>query len=95
MPWDCILSAELAKKYKPDREVYQTAVDLLDLSSDQVMMVAAHKHDLDGAKLAGMRTAYVPRPLECSPDCTVDVRPDDGYDLFAYDFNDLASKLGT
>ena len=50
LPWDCILSAELAKRYKPDRGVYQTAVELLGFSADQIMMVAAHKHDLDGAK---------------------------------------------
>jgi len=95
LPWDCILSAELAKKYKPDREVYQTAVELLGFPSDQVMMVAAHKHDLDGAKMAGMRTAYVPRSLEFGTRHVVDVEPDDRYDMFAYDFNDLASKLGT
>ena len=29
LPWDCILSSELAKHYKPDPEVYQTAADLL------------------------------------------------------------------
>ena len=31
LPWDCILSSELAKHYKPDPEVYQTAADLLGL----------------------------------------------------------------
>ncbi len=40
--WDVILSAELARQYKPDPVVYQTAVTLLDLPPDQVMMVAAH-----------------------------------------------------
>ncbi|MCZ6675720.1 MAG: haloacid dehalogenase type II, partial [Candidatus Poribacteria bacterium] len=46
LPWDCILSSELAKHYKPDPEVYQTAADLLGLSPNQVMMVAAHPGDL-------------------------------------------------
>ena len=29
LPWDCVLSAELAKYYKPAPEVYQVAADLL------------------------------------------------------------------
>ena len=29
--WDCVLSAELARHYKPDPEVYQTAAGLLGL----------------------------------------------------------------
>ena len=33
IPWDCILSAELARHYKPDREVYETAAHLLDLGA--------------------------------------------------------------
>ena len=32
LPWDCILGAELVRHYKPDREVYQSAADILDLS---------------------------------------------------------------
>ena len=31
LPWDCILSSELARHYKPDREVYLTAANLLGL----------------------------------------------------------------
>jgi 2-haloacid dehalogenase len=31
IPWDLILSAELARHYKPDREAYLTAVSLLEL----------------------------------------------------------------
>jgi 2-haloacid dehalogenase len=42
LPWDCILGAELAHHYKPDREVYQSAADILDLAPAEVMMVAAH-----------------------------------------------------
>ncbi len=44
--WDVILSAELAHHYKPDIEVYQTAITLLDLHPNQIMMVAAHVDDL-------------------------------------------------
>src|SRR3989449_9053213 len=42
LPWDAILSAELARHYKPDRESYLTAVDLLGLKPEEVMMTAAH-----------------------------------------------------
>jgi 2-haloacid dehalogenase len=31
LPWDCIFSAELARRYKPDPAVYQMAADLLGL----------------------------------------------------------------
>ena len=34
LPWDLILSAELARHYKPDRESYLTAVDLLGLKPE-------------------------------------------------------------
>ena len=46
IPWDAVLSAELARHYKPDPEAYLTAADLLGLEPEQVMMVAAHKGDL-------------------------------------------------
>jgi 2-haloacid dehalogenase len=29
LPWDCILGAELARHYKPDPEVYQSAADFV------------------------------------------------------------------
>lgn len=94
LPWDCILSSELAKRYKPDKEVYQMAADLLGLRPDQVMMVAAHKGDLRAAKSVGFQTAFVLRPLEYGPGRKPDVTPDPAIDLTASDFIDLAAKLG-
>jgi 2-haloacid dehalogenase len=94
LPWDCILSAELARQYKPARAVYQMAADLLGLRPEQVMMVAAHKNDLRAAKQAGLRTAFVPRPLEFGPVGAADTGPDAGFDVTARDFLDLADKLG-
>jgi len=94
LPWDCILSAELARQYKPARAVYQMAADLLGLRPEQVMMVAAHKSDLRAAKQAGLRTAFVPRPLEFGPAGSADTAPDAGFDVSARDFLDLADKLG-
>lgn len=94
LPWDCILSSELARRYKPDREVYQMACDLLGLRPEQIMMVAAHKGDLAAARRIGMKTAFVTRPLEYGPGHKPDLTPDPSADVNAADFNDLAAKLG-
>ncbi len=94
LPWDCILGAELVRHYKPDREVYQSAADFLDLAPSDVMMVAAHLGDLRAAKGVGLRTAFVARPLEYGPGRTPDLTPDASADVAAKDFNDLARQLG-
>ena len=94
LPWDCILGAELARHYKPDREVYLSAAEFLDLKLADVMMVAAHLGDLRAAKAVGLRTAFVPRPLEFGPQGKPDLQPDTAIDIAAKDFNDLAGKLG-
>ena len=94
LPWDCILGAELARHYKPDREVYQSAADILDLKPADVMMVAAHSGDLRAAKGVGLRTAFVARPLEYGPNGKPDLKADSPVDISAKDFNDLASQLG-
>jgi len=94
LPWDCILGAELVRHYKPDREVYQSAADFLDLKVADVMMVAAHLGDLRAAKGVGLRTALVTRPLEYGPNGKPDLKPDSSVDVAAKDFNDLAERLG-
>tara|TARA_B100000029_G_scaffold479791_1_gene527164 strand:- start:326 stop:1162 length:837 start_codon:yes stop_codon:yes gene_type:complete len=94
LPWDAVLSAELANQYKPDREVYLKAADLLGLQPEQVMMVAAHKGDLRASAEVGFRTAYVPRPTEFSPNVERDLTPDPDFDLVATNFNDMAAQLG-
>ena len=94
LPWDCLLSSELAHHYKPDREVYETAADLLDLPSEEIMMVAAHKSDLRAAQSAGFKAAFVPRPLEHGPDVEVDSASEAEFDVNASDFLDLAAQLG-
>jgi len=94
LPWDCILGAELVRHYKPDREVYQSAADLLDLRPADVMMVAAHLGDLRAAKAVGLRTAFVTRPLEFGPSGKPDLKGDASVDVSARDFNDLAAQLG-
>ena len=95
LPWDCILSAELAKHYKPDPETYLMAADILGLEPSQVMMSAAHKGDLKAARKQGLKTAFIPRPGEHGPRREVDTSSEDWIDVVASDFNDLAAKMGT
>ena len=94
LPWDLILSAELAKHYKPDREAYMTAVDLLGLQPGQVMMVAAHINDLNAARSFGLRTGFVHRPNEYGPARPGDNAAPGQFDVVARDITDLASQLG-
>lgn len=92
--WDCILSSELAGHYKPDREVYLTAVGLLGLEPGSVMMVAAHTDDLLAARSLGLKTAFVERPLEFGPSGRADDAKGLPFDFAARDLLDLADKLG-
>ena len=50
-----------------DPKVHRTAVTLLGLRADEVMMVAAHNYDLHAARACGLRTAFVPRQAEHGP----------------------------
>jgi 2-haloacid dehalogenase len=94
LPWDCVLSAELFGHYKRDPEAYLGAARLLGLAPGQVMMVAAHKDDLDAAAAAGLRTAFVARPMERGDPAKADIAPEARFDVNAKDFVDLARQLG-
>ena len=94
LPWDCILSAEVFRAYKPDPAVYRGAARVFDRQPEQVMLVAAHHDDLAAARGCGLRTAYIERPHEFGVAQPKDVSPQPGNDLHAQDLNDLASMLG-
>ena len=94
LPWDCVLSAELFHHYKPDPEAYLGAAAMLGLAPHEVMMVAAHKDDLRAARKAGLRAAFVKRPLEYGDRVKRDLKPEKDFDVNAADFIDLALKLG-
>ena len=93
LPWDCILSAEVFRHYKPDPESYLGAADALGFSPAEVMMVAAHKNDLRAAKACGLKTAFVRRPKEHGPNVRVDLAADRAFDFNADDFVDLARQM--
>jgi 2-haloacid dehalogenase len=93
LPFDCILSAELARSYKPAPPAYRTAAGLLDVEPAQVLMVACHRWDLDGARNAGLRTAFVERPREKGPHRAADRADEAVSDVTATSFTDLAEVL--
>jgi 2-haloacid dehalogenase len=94
LPWDVILSAEFFEHYKPDAETYLGAARLLCLRPAQVMMVAAHNHDLKAAQKMGLKTAFVARPTEYGPLQKYDFEAKGDWDVVAKDFGELAARMG-
>ncbi len=94
LPWDCILSVELVRHYKPDRETYLMPVEFFDLQPENVMMVAAHSGDLQAAQALGLKTAYVHRPLEFGSTRKVEMPAAGRFDFMGRDFLELATALG-
>ena len=64
LPWDTIFGSDLFHHFKPDREMYLGACELLDLQPEQVMLCAAHNDDLRVARSLGLKTAFIARPSE-------------------------------
>ena len=94
LPWDCILSAEIFKHYKPHPETYLGVARIFDVQPDDVLMVAAHQDDLAGARACGLQTAYIERPLEFGATRAKDVS-DNGLNTYhAPNLIALAETLG-
>ena len=93
LPWDCVLSTAMFGTYKPNPEVYLGAVRMLDAEPGDVMMVAAHAYDVDGARNACLRTAYVFRPDEFGPGNGEDPGDTSRFDIVASNFVELAERL--
>jgi 2-haloacid dehalogenase len=94
LPWDCILSAEVFRAYKPDPATYLGVARVFDVAPQEVMLVAAHHDDLAGARACGLRTAYIERPLEFGPRQPKDVSPRPENELHAASLLALADMLG-
>lgn len=92
--WDCILSAEVFKAYKPDPRTYLGVAGVFDLSPSEVMLAAAHHEDLVAARECGLQTSYIERPFEFGRGRPKDVSPREGYTLHARDIGALADLLG-
>jgi 2-haloacid dehalogenase len=93
LPWDCILSAEVFRAYKPDPQAYLGVARVFDVVPAQVMLVAAHQDDLAAARACGLQTAYIERAAEFGPATAKDVSPCADNTLHARDFLDLAGQL--
>ncbi len=94
LPWDCVFSSDTFNHFKPDPEMYLGAADRLDLRPEQVMMVAAHKHDLRAAATQGLKTAFVKRPHEYGRNNNPDLASEAEFTINAESFLDLADQLG-
>jgi 2-haloacid dehalogenase len=94
LPWDAILGAEVSQAYKPAPEAYLRTVEALMLNPEQVCLVAAHNNDLAAARRCGLRTAFIPRPLEHGPGQRTDLDPEENWEAVANDLEDLARQLG-
>ena len=94
LSWDAVISCEAIGKYKILPEAYLTAAKFLQLEPGQCCMVACHNFDLDAAKAAGFKTAFVRRPDEWGPAGPPDPTPNPHHDLVVDDFPEMARKLG-
>jgi 2-haloacid dehalogenase len=56
-----VLSVQDAPRWKPSPEAYAYAVEALQRQAHDVVLVAVHPWDIDGAARAGLRTVWVNR----------------------------------
>ena len=91
--WDAVIACEMLRVYKPRPEAYQRAAELLAHPPGEILMVACHNFDLDAARGAGYRTAFVRRPAEWGPGGPPDPVPHPACDLVVAGFAELADAL--
>lgn len=94
LPWDCVLSAEVFRAYKPDPRTYLGVAEVFGVAPAEVMLVAAHHDDLAAARGCGLATAYIERPFEFGPAHPKDVSRDPANLWHARDLLHLADQLG-
>jgi 2-haloacid dehalogenase len=90
--FDLLLSVQMFAAFKPDPRAYLGAAEWLALPPDQLMLVACHVYDVQGAHEQGFQTAFIPRPDERGSGHGAEPAP--SYGLVARDFIDLAEQLG-
>ena len=92
--WDAVIPCEMLRVYKPRPEAYERAARHLQTEPADILMVACHNFDLDAARAAGYRTAFVRRPDEWGPAGPPDPTPNPACDIIADGFAELADRLG-
>ena len=91
--WDAVIPCEMLRVYKTQPQAYQLAAEFLGVPPGEILMVACHNFDLDGARREGYRTAFVRRPAEWGPAGPPDPTPNPACDLVVDGFGELASAL--
>lgn len=84
---EAVLSVEDAGVWKPARAAYDHALRRTGVPAPRAMLVAVHPWDLDGARVAGLRTAWIDRTSAPYPDHFVPA------EIEAGSLTDLASSL--
>jgi 2-haloacid dehalogenase len=64
------------------------------MAPHEIVMVACHNFDLDAARGAGFRTAFVRRPDEWGPAGPPDPIPNPACDIVVDGFAELGDRLG-
>ncbi|MFI8567508.1 haloacid dehalogenase type II [Rhodococcus sp. NPDC078407] len=59
--FDAMLSVEAAGRWKPHADAYRYALTQRAVAAEDAMLVAVHPWDIDGARRAGMSTAWINR----------------------------------
>jgi 2-haloacid dehalogenase len=60
--FDFVFSADSVKRLKPAPDPYQLVATELKLPQNELMLVAAHSWDIEGALSVGSRAAFISRP---------------------------------
>jgi 2-haloacid dehalogenase len=92
--WDAVIACEMLRIYKTRPEAYQLAAKCLAIQPSDILMIACHNFDLDAARGAGYRTAFVRRPDEWGPLGPPDPSPNPACDFIVAGFDELADRLG-
>lgn len=74
-----VLSADAVKCYKPGHKPYRMAAERLKVAPKDLCVVSTHAWDIEGARAAGLKTAFLARPRK--------VLNPDGVRLVAKDLN--------
>lgn len=94
IPWDMILGSETSQGYKPQEKVYLHSAEMLGLTPEQCVMVAAHNDDLQAARALGFKTAYINRPYEYGAAQTKDFDAESDWEIVGESMTDVADALG-
>ena len=95
LPWDCVITAENARCYKPRPQ---------SLPDGDGAAGSARRRDHDGGRPqlrsprgpgAGHAYRFIPRPSEYGPGQVTDLTPEGDWDIVATDVENLARVLGT